>query len=106
MISNLTPAEQEQLNSALQAVVRRNVALDDVLDDTIKGKERQRLTVAIGSPVETAVKLNTMQRISQEQDDRRVTADARATAQSVPERAVEPDCECGVPARRCQIAGH
>ena len=48
MISDLTPAEQEQLNSALQAVVRRNVALDDVLDDTIKGKERQRLAVAIG----------------------------------------------------------
>ena len=51
MISDLTPAEQEQLQNAVQAVVRRNVGFDAALDDTIKGMQRQRLAVAIGHAV-------------------------------------------------------
>jgi hypothetical protein len=48
MINDLSPVEQARLCGAVQAVVRHNAGFDTVLDDTMTGRERQRLAVAIG----------------------------------------------------------
>jgi hypothetical protein len=62
--------------------------------------------VALGATLYAAVLDRRTRRLGRRQTDTEDTLGARATGQTVPERAVLLDCECGVPGRRCQIAGH